>query len=125
MSDWQNLDKIFIGNAKGIDTVNYGTVDKEWIIENNPPYIERGVVKPVSFIDGGAALVWQLVIRYYRDGRIERKYEYNSIEPRIDGVPAISTLGYRIIMQAFDKNNRVEGEQNDRCNCISDEPKHN
>jgi hypothetical protein len=41
---WNNLDKIFIGNSNGFFTENYGHVNKRWIIENNPLYLDRSVV---------------------------------------------------------------------------------
>lgn len=119
MSDWSNLDKIFIANADMLESSNYGTITKEWIKENNPPYIEQMIVKPLCFVDGGQAIVWQKIIRYYRDGRIERKYLYNSMDNRIDGKSALSPLGYRIISQIQFKKEQEGEMNNDRCNCIS------
>jgi hypothetical protein len=119
MSDWANLDKIFLANAHELQSSNYGMITKEWIEEHNPPYIEQLIVKPLCFIDNGQSLLWRKIIRHYRDGRVERKYMYNSMDNKIDNMSALGPLGYRIIEQIKYKNNQQEEANYDRCNCIS------
>ena len=123
MQNWPQLDKIFIASAEVLHTTNYGPVTKEWILENNPPYIETRLICPLSNIDQGQSIIWEKVIRYYRDGTMEVKYPYNASRPAVNGKPIISPLGYKIAMQhQFIIKPRENGEcRDDKCNCIDDQ----
>lgn len=95
---WNNLDKIFIGNAEGFHSENYGFIDKEWIIENNPLYLERYITQPLTNGDVVSLRMKELV-RYYNDGRVEKKFVYNSNNTLIDGISALNAYGAKIIRQ--------------------------
>lgn len=91
-------------------------------MKNNPPYLETRLICPLSNIDQGQSIIWEKIIRYYRDGSMETKYEYNASVPAADGKTIISPLGYKIAMQQeFFIKPREKGEiKNDKCDCIND-----
>lgn len=97
MNYWQNLEKIFIGNAKGFQTDNLGYVTKEWILDNNPSYIQRTIVKPVGLMGEMTSLITKEHIRYYRDGRVERKFSYIADPPAVNGISILNPFGHKMM----------------------------
>ena len=104
--NWQNLDKIFIGNAEGFYSENHGYVDKEWIMENNPLYIERYITQPLSNGDM-ISLRKKELVRYYCDGRVERRYAYTSNNTKIDGISALNGFGAKVLRQRDREVNKI------------------
>lgn len=115
MQNWSNLDKIFIGTAKGMETLNYGYVTKEWIIENNPLYLERSIIKPIGLLNEMGSLVDFEVIRYYRDGRVEKRLDYTTCTEAVDGITALSPFGHKMIMEKIFGNEVLEDDRCDNC----------
>lgn len=104
---WNNLDKIFIGNSNGFFTENYGHVNKRWIIENNPLYLDRSVVQPIGANGETISLIKDEIIRYYRDGRVERRYRYIANPGILDGISALNAYGAKISRQVSREANRI------------------
>ncbi len=118
MQNWSNLDKIFIGTAKGMETLNYGYVTKEWIMENNPLYIERSIIKPIGLLNEMGSLVEFETIRYYRDGRVERRLDYTTNPGMVDNTTILSPFGHKMMMDKIFGN---EVLIDDRCDCCNNE----
>lgn len=104
-----------------METTNYGYVTKEWIIENNPLYLERSIFKPIGALSEMNSLIHEQIIRYYRDGRIERKAVYTTEHENVDGITILNAFGTKM----FERKRFLEycnngGEMNDNCNNICD-----
>lgn len=104
---WNNLDKIFIGNTDSFSTENYGHVDKKWIEANNPLYLDRIILQPVGTNGEIVSLIRKEIIRYYRDGRIERKNEYIASPSMVDGITSLNAFGAKVFRQVSREENQI------------------
>lgn len=100
MKTWQNLEKIFIGTSSSIDSIQYGTITKEWIEKNNPEFFDSRSVRPIGKDNGQESLIYELIIRYHSDGRVEKVYPYTTEWGPIDGKTILNPIGVKIFRQA-------------------------
>jgi hypothetical protein len=96
-----------------METNNYGYVTKDWIIENNPLYLERIIFKPIGLLNEMNSLIEYDIVRYYRDGRVERKSLYTAAPAVVDGTTILSPFGNKVIEE---KKRKGDMERNDECN---------
>lgn len=96
MQNWTCIDKIFTGNIKEFPDRRYGNIDKETLLQINPPYIETATIKPI-FAQSMNSLVYQEIIRIYRDGKVERFFPYNAREPIVDGTIVLNPVGKKML----------------------------
>jgi hypothetical protein len=102
-----------------METTNYGRVTKQWIIENNPLYLERMIFKPIGALNEMNSLIDCDIIRYYRDGRMEKKSTYTTNRPIVEGMTILNAFGTKMMDTV--KNNLTKGDcENDQCDCVND-----
>lgn len=102
-----------------MDTTNYGYVTKEWVLENNPLYLERSLYKPIGVLSEMNSLINEQVVRYYRDGRVERKVLYTTEHQSVDNTTILSPFGVKMIeKKRYDDMVGMDGGeiQDDNCN---------
>lgn len=102
-----------------METSNYGRVTKQWIIDNNPLYLERVIFKPIGALNEMNSLVDSDIIRYYRDGRVEKKSVYTTNRPIVEGITILNAFGTKM-MDAMKEKNAREDCENDKCDCVND-----
>ncbi len=97
MQNWTCIDKIFTGKIKVFSDMRYGDLTKEDLLRINPPQIETSTIKPVTHVGDLRSLVYQEIIRIYRDGRIERRYPYHARQPICDNTVVLNPIGKKMV----------------------------
>jgi len=129
MSEWQNLDKIFVDDAYGIGNAdeNFTIITKEWLANGGKiDSFTQEIIKPVDNIavmaedmEGTTPLLWKERLIFYSDGRMERYFLYNRypsdiIRTRVNSRPALTPWAQTIMQEAiYEERCRVEDLQNE------------
>lgn len=110
MENWSCLDKIFIGNIEFFCDMKYGNLSKEDVKRINPPYLETSTIKPAATQGSLNSLVYQEILRIYRDGRVERRYPYHARIPIMDNTVVMNPIGKKMVDYIFFKDKSQESE---------------
>lgn len=113
MENWKHIDKIFTGNIAAFGDNKYGNLTKEDVLLLNPPYLETTIIKPIGQANM-ESLIYKETIRYYRDGRVVRRFDYNSNNPPIDGAHILNPIGVKMVDYIKRKKNDGKEEDNDK-----------
>lgn len=98
MNDWKHIDKMFTGNITHFSDSRYGLMTKEDILRINPPYVEVSVIKPAANPGGDIdSLIYREVIRIFRNGKVERKYEYICQTDSFDRAYILNPMGKKML----------------------------
>ena len=111
MENWKHIDKIFTGNIVAFGDNKYGNLTKEEVLSLNPSYLETTIVKPIGQANM-ESLIYKETIRYYRDGRVVRRFDYNSNNPSFNGVNILNPIGVKMLDYVKKKRESVESEDN-------------
>lgn len=109
MSDWKHIDKMFIGNITHFSDTRYGLLTKEEILKMNPPYLEVSVIKPAVNPGGDiGSLIYREIIRIFRNGKVERKYDYICQEDGFEKAYILNPIGKKMLDYIAFKDKEIE-----------------
>lgn len=119
MSDWPNLDKIFIADAIGVnsDSIEGGAILKDDFLDINPHFFDMLVIKPTTHgPETMNSVIYQERLRFFSDGSMERDYLYHTYpQQTIDGLHLLHPIGQKMLNSFIDdyKENKLkeEGEE--------------
>ena len=79
----------------------------------NPPYLELSVIKPAVNPGGDVnSLIYREVIRIFRDGKVDRKFDYVCQTDGIDKTYILSPMGKKML-DAVAFSSEKEHSEND------------
>lgn len=124
MSEWQNLDKIFVDEAYGFGNADEGfaVITKDYIKNGGKiASFSQEIIKPVDNIailfedfNGITPLLWKERLTFYSDGTMDRVYLYNRYPSDVKRTinnkrPALTPWAQTIMQEAiFEERRRIE-----------------